>query len=100
MPLEVDPAVAVLAMAVVTFATRLAGIVIMRWTVGYPRVDAFLRALSGSVLVALVVPMVLRSDAVSMTAVAVSLAIMVVGKNAALALLAALAAAVLLRSLS
>ncbi len=100
MALEVDPAIAVLLMALVTFATRLAGVVIMQWMPGHPRLEAFLQALSGSVLVALVVPMVLRSDFGAMAAVGLALAVMLASRNAALALVAALAAAVLLRSLT
>lgn len=46
----------IVAMALITYGTRVAGLWVMAFIPLTPRIEATLRALSGSVLVALVVP--------------------------------------------
>ncbi len=91
---------AVAGMALVTYATRAGGILLMGWVPLTPRLEAFLRHLSSSVLVALVVPAALRGDAAAITAVALTAAVMVAARNLAGAMSAGVAGAALIRHLT
>jgi uncharacterized membrane protein len=51
-----EAVLAILAMAVVTYATRIGGILLMARVSLSPRIEAFLRYLSGSVLIAIIAP--------------------------------------------
>lgn len=89
---------AVLVMAAVTFATRIGGILVMARIPLSPRVEAFLRYLSGSVLVAVVVPPVVGAGPAAWLATAVTLIVMLRTRHALLALLAGMLAAALYRA--
>lgn len=86
-------------MTAVTYATRIGGVMLMRLVPITPRVEAFLRHLSSSVLVALVVPAVLRGDLAGYVAVAVSMATMVALRNAVGAMALGVLAAAVIRAL-
>lgn len=86
-------------MTAVTYATRIGGILLMRLVPITPRVEAFLRHLSSSVLVALVVPAVLRGDVAGYVAVAVSMIAMFAIRNAVGAMALGVVAAAVLRQL-
>lgn len=96
-PLET--VLAVIAMAAVTFGTRIAGILIMGRIPFSARIDAFLRYLSGSVLVAVVVPPVIHTGPAAWLAVAVTLTAMLVTKKALLSLVLGMATAAAYRAL-
>jgi uncharacterized membrane protein len=90
--------VAILGMALVTYLTRAGGVLLMGIVPVTPRVDAFLRYLSSSVLVALVVPAVLESgDPATFVAVAVTVLVMAVSRQLVAAMLVGIVAAALLR---
>ncbi|PZQ82894.1 MAG: branched-chain amino acid transporter [Ancylobacter novellus] len=88
---------AIFAMALVTYATRAGGL----WLVGFmpmsPRLEAFLRSLSGSVLVALVVPATVRGEGAALVAVGATLVAVVVLRRALLAIAIGVLAAALYR---
>ncbi len=90
---------AVLAIGLVTYATRIGGILIMARLPVSPRIEAFLRYLSGSVLVALVVPPVIHGGPAAWLAVAVALAAMVKTRHALLSLVLGMATAAAYRAL-
>ena len=90
--------VAILGMALVTYLTRAGGVLLMGIVPVTPRVEAFLRYLSSSVLVALVVPAVLASrDPASFVAVAVTVLVMALSRQLVAAMLAGIVGAALLR---
>ena len=90
--------VAILGMALVTYLTRAGGVLLMGIVPVTPRVDAFLRYLSSSVLVSLVVPAVLESgDPATFVAVAVTVLVMAVSRQLVAAMLVGIVAAALLR---
>nr|WP_281063205.1 AzlD domain-containing protein [Ancylobacter gelatini] len=88
----------IFAMALVTYGTRAGGI----WLVGFmpmsPRLEAFLRYLAGSVLVALVVPATVRGGAAAFVAVGVTLLAMVVVRRGLVAMALGILAAALYRA--
>lgn len=86
------------AMALVTYATRAGGIWFMAFMPVTPRVEAFLRYLAGSVLVALLVPAVVRGGSVAYIAVGVSVAAMLVTRRTLLSMAAGVVAAALFRA--
>lgn len=86
------------AMALVTYATRAGGIWFMGFMPVTPRVEAFLRYLAGSVLVALLVPAVVRGGSVAYIAVGVSVAAMLVTRRTLLSMAAGVVAAALFRA--
>jgi uncharacterized membrane protein len=94
---ELGAGLALGVMALTTYGTRILGAVIMSRVPLLPVVRRFLRALSGSVLVALVVPPTLNGDLALQGAVATSIAVMLGLKNASLAILAGIIAAVIIR---
>ena len=90
--------VAILGMALVTYLTRVGGALLMGVVPVTPQVEAFLRYLSSSVLVALVVPAVLEShDPATFVAVAVTVLVMAVSRQLVAAMLVGIVAAALLR---
>ena len=90
--------VAILGMALVTYLTRAGGVLLMGIVPVTPRVEAFLRYLSSSVLVALVVPAVIEScDPATFVAVAVTVLVMAVSRQLVAAMLVGVVAAALLR---
>ena len=95
-----ETVLAILAIGLVTFATRIGGILIMARIALSPRIDAFLRYLSGSVLVAVVVPPVIATGPAAWLAVAVSLALMLKTRHALLSLVLGMATAAAFRALA
>jgi uncharacterized membrane protein len=91
---------AVLAIGLVTYATRIGGILIMSRIPVSRRVEAFLRYLSGSVLVALVVPPVIDTGPAAWLGVAVTLAAMLRTRHALLSLVLGMATAAGYRALA
>ena len=90
--------VAILGMALVTYLTRAGGVLLMGIVPVTPRAEAFLRYLSSSVLVALVVPAVIESrDPATFVAVAVTVLVMAVSRQLVAAMLVGVVAAALLR---
>lgn len=99
MSFEVGAAVALAVMAVTTYVTRVGGLVIMSRTPITPRVERFLEALSGSVLVALVLPQAVAGDLAAKVAIALAVIVMVATRQTLLALIVSLAAAAAVRNL-
>ncbi|MBB3772070.1 putative membrane protein [Angulomicrobium tetraedrale] len=92
-----DTLLVIFAMALVTYATRAGGL----WVVGFmpmsPRLEAFLRYLAGSVLVALVVPATVRGEGAAFVAVGATLVSVVLLRRALLAMAIGVLAAALYR---
>lgn len=96
---QLETVLAIMAIGLVTYATRIGGILIMARIPVSPRIEAFLRYLSGSVLVAVVVPPVIQTGAAAWLAVAVSLGAMLVSRHALLSLVLGMATAAGYRAL-
>src|ERR1700681_2554296 len=79
---------AIAGMALVTYATRAAGVFLMGLVPITPRLESFLRSLSSSVLVALIVPAALKGDAASLAAVASAGLVMITTRSAVGAMIA------------
>lgn len=90
---------AIVGMALITYATRAGGVLLMGLVPITPRVEAFLRHLSSSVLVALVVPAALKGDPAALVAVAAAGLVMAVTRQMIAAMAAGVAGAALLRQL-
>lgn len=88
---------AIAGMALVTYATRAGGIVLMRSVPITPRVEAFLRHLSSSVLVAMVAPAAATGDPAALAAIGAALAVMLATRQLIPAMTAGVASAALLR---
>ena len=86
------------AMTLVTYATRAGGIWFMGFMPMTARVEAFLRYLAGSVLVALLVPAVVRGGSAAFVAVGVSLAAMFLIRRSLLSMALGVVAAALFRA--
>jgi uncharacterized membrane protein len=91
---------AILAMGLVTYATRIGGILIMARIALSPRIEAALRYLSGSVLVAVVVPPVIQTGPAAWLGVAASLVAMLKTRHALLSLVLGMATAAAYRALN
>ncbi len=96
----IETALAILAIGLVTYATRIGGILIMARIPVSPRIEAFLRYLSGSVLVAVVVPPVIATGPAAWLAVAATLAAMLKTRHALLSLVVGMATAAAYRALA
>lgn len=96
-PLEAS--LAILAMGLVTYATRIGGILLMSRVTFSLQVEAFLRYLSGSVLVAVVVPPVVETGPAAWLAVAAALTSMLVTRHTLLSLLLGMASAAMYRAI-
>ncbi|MFO7308077.1 MAG: AzlD domain-containing protein [Pseudomonadota bacterium] len=90
---------AIALMAAVTFLTRIGGVDIMSFVPITPRIEAFLRHLAVSVIVALVVPAAVKGGPTAVLAVATAGLVMVLTRSAVGAMLAGVACAALLRAL-
>jgi uncharacterized membrane protein len=88
---------AIVGMALVTYATRAGGVFLMGLVPITPRLESFLRSLSSSVLVALIVPAALKGDAASSAAVASAGLVMIATRSAIGAMIAGVAVAALWR---
>lgn len=95
--LDVVAPIAVIVMCLTTYLTRIGGLVVMSWFPITPRVKRIMEALTGSTLVALVVPSAMHGDSAAKSAVIVSVAVMAVSRNALAAMLSGIAAAALWR---
>ncbi|MFK8250705.1 AzlD family protein [Ancylobacter terrae] len=93
-----DAVLAIVAMALVTYLTRAGGIWVMGFMPMSSRVEAFLRYLAGSVLVALVVPAAVRGGTAAMLAVGTAAVAMAVTRKTLLSIALGVAAAALLRA--
>lgn len=92
--------VIILAMALVTLATRWGGVFIMSFVpMGY-RVRLFIQAMSGSVLIAIIAPMALDGDLAARMALAVTALVVLLLKNQLLAIAAGILTAAVLRQLT
>jgi uncharacterized membrane protein len=89
--------IAIVAMAAATAATRFAGYWMMSYVPLTRRVRRMLDALPGSVIAATVVPVALNGGLVAVTAIAAATIVMVIRRNALLAMAAGVAIAALLR---
>ena len=89
---------AILVMALVTDAIRCGGF----WLMGYvrltPRIGRMLEALPGSVVVATVVPIALKSGGAAMVGIAAVMALMLLWRNEFVAVFGAVAVVALLRA--
>jgi uncharacterized membrane protein len=86
------------AMTLVTYATRAGGIWFMGFMPMTSRVEAFLRYLAGSVLVALLVPAVMRGGMAAFVAVGVSLTAMLIIRRSLPSMAIGVVAAALFRA--
>lgn len=87
----------VLLMAVVTLATRWGGLFVMSFVPINDRVQQFINAMSGSVLVALLAPLALEGDAGARVALATTALTMLLLKKPLPAIAAGIVAAALVR---
>jgi len=89
---------ALLAMGVSTFLMRAGGYWLMGHVPLTPRVHRMLEALPGSLVVAIVLPIAVKSGAVAFLAIAAAAAMMILRRNGFVAVIAGLLVAVLARS--
>jgi uncharacterized membrane protein len=89
---------AIVAMALVTFMIRASGFFLMGYVPLTPRVRSILNALPGAVVVAIVLPLVVRGGLPAWVAVTASVAVMVLRRNDMLAVVCGMAAAALIRA--
>ncbi len=102
MTLPLTPATALLAilvMVVVTYLTRIGGVLIMSRVPIGPRVERFIHAMSGSVLVAVIVPMAAEGDWGARLALVATLLAMLATRKPLIAIGAGILAAALWRAL-
>ena len=92
------PLVAILAMAVATYAMRAGGFWLMSHVTPTPRLRRMLETLPGSVMVATVLPIVLRDGLAAVLAIAAAGAMMLVRRNDLLAVITGMAVAAGLRA--
>lgn len=92
--------IACAAIAAIAYFSRAGGLWLMAWIPLTPRVEAFLNALAGSVLVALVVPGAVRGDPALQAAVAVAILAMAVSRRAVPSMLLGVATAAAWRALA
>lgn len=92
------PLIIVLVMAIVTLATRWGGVFVMAYVPINYRVQQFISAMSGSVLVAVLAPMAVNGDNGARVALATTAVIMLLLKKPLPAIAAGVAAAALLRA--
>lgn len=90
-------AVAILLMALVTYLTRAGGVFVMsRLPIG-PRVERFINAMAGSVLVAVITPMAIQGDWGARLALLATLTVMLASQKTLAAISAGIATAALWR---
>ena len=93
------PYLAIIAMAVATYLCRAAGVVLMSRVRLTPAVERALRALPGSIVVATILPIIIKAGAAAILGLAAALVVMSVARNELLALLAGLLAVSAARAL-
>jgi len=80
-------------MAVVTLVTRFGGVLVMSFIPISPRVESFINAMSGSVLIAILVPIAVEGDSGARLALVATAVIMLVVKRPMPAIAAGIATA-------
>jgi uncharacterized membrane protein len=90
--------IAIIAMAVVTYAVRAGGFLLMGYVPLTGRVRAFLNALPGAVVVAIILPIAVHGGVAAATAVTVALVVMVWARNDLIAVVCGVATAALVRA--
>ena len=90
---------AIAAMAVATYAMRAGGFWMMSHVPPSPRLRKILEALPGSVIVAAVLPIVVRDGITAMLAIGAAVAVMLVARKDILAVIAGMAVAASARAL-
>lgn len=91
--------VAILIMVVVTYLTRIGGVLIMTRVPIGPRVERFIQAMSGSVLIAVIVPMAAEGDWGARLALVATLIATLTTRKPLIAIAAGIATAALWRAL-
>lgn len=100
MSLEISTQYAVLIiliMAIVTLATRWGGMLIMSYIPIGPRVQRFIHAMSGSVLIAILAPVALEGDHGARLALLSTFIVMLISKKPLIAISAGILAAAMYR---
>ena len=90
--------IAIIAMAVVTYAVRAGGFLLMGYVPLTGRVRAFLNALPGAVVVAIILPIAVHGGVAAAMAVTVALVVMVWARNDLIAVVCGVATAALVRA--
>lgn len=90
--------IAIIAMALVTYAVRAGGFLLMGYVPLTGRVRAFLNALPGAVVVAIILPIAVHGGVAAATAVTVALVVMVWARNDLIAVVCGVATAALVRA--
>ncbi|MEL6372508.1 MAG: AzlD domain-containing protein [Pseudomonadota bacterium] len=93
MPDTVLAVAVILAMAVITGGSRMAGFFLMARITITPRFEAFLTSLAGAVLVAMITPPAINGDAAMRAALIAAATVMALTRKAALAMMMGLIAA-------
>ena len=91
--------IAILAMALVTYAVRAGGFLLMGYIPLTKRVRAFLQALPGAVVVAIIVPIAVHGGTAAAAAVIVALIVMAWRKNDLIAVVCGVAVAAAMRAI-
>ncbi len=102
MTLALTPAnalLAILLMVVVTYLTRIGGVLIMARVPIGPRVERFIHAMSGSVLIAVVVPVAAEGDWGARIALLATLVAILITRKPLIAIAAGIVSAALWRAL-
>lgn len=89
----------ILGMGLITFATRIGGVVMMRFVPLTPAIERFLRYLSSSVLIAVLAPAAFDGDLAARATLVCSALVMYFTRNALAAMAGGVAAAMLVRHL-
>ena len=98
--MQTDSLLAIVGMAVVTYLTRISGPWLVRLVQGNQRVEACLSRLPGSILTALLAPLVFAVGTAEAVASAITLLISLKFRNMPLALIVGVGSLVLIRHIS
>lgn len=96
--IDVDVETALIVAALTGFLTRILGVIIMQYVPLTKRVRRFLEAISSSVLIALIAPLIVYGDIGVKVAATVALITILISKNTFLALVCGLGAAFIVRN--
>ena len=91
------PMLAIAGMAAVTYLWRIGGFFLMGFVKPHPRITRALAALPGSVILATILPILAKSGAAALLALAIAVALTVARKSDFVACTAGLSAAILAR---
>jgi uncharacterized membrane protein len=95
---EISAYAAIAVMAAITFAIRAGGLAVMSYIPISPVVERTLTAMSGSVLIAIVMPTVVHGDAAMRSAAVIAIVTAVTTRNSIVGVMAGVAAAILIRT--